>query len=90
MLIKLRAEPGTGFQWTVASLSPGGLLKSARADEFVEDADRSDGPIGGRQYQIISFDAMTQGTAEINLEYRRPWEKGTAPSKSIRFRVRIE
>lgn len=45
--------------------------------------------VGGGATESTVFQALETGTIEIEANWRRPWEKGTAPAKSIKFKIDV-
>ena len=84
LTVRLPVQAGTGYSWTPKSA--GSLLRLVKS--YVET------PIhmlpGGKETQVFEFTAVASGTAELELDYRRPWEHGGAPAKVFRFTATVE
>lgn len=65
--IKLPAQPGTGYSWTVVQSQALTLIQNEFTGESVP---------GGRQLQVLTFRADAPGANSLVLAYRRPWERG--------------
>jgi inhibitor of cysteine peptidase len=85
LLVKLAANPTTGFTWVVAKDSD--KLKSAGKPEY-EAADK--GKVGGGGTQTFTFTAQTTGELEVEMQYKRPFEKDKEPAKTFKFKVTIK
>jgi len=81
--IALAENATTGFQW---------LLKTK--PDFVEEfqdtePSPSPGPPGRGGIHRFYFRAVQPGTGELDLAYRRSWEKEKPPARSFRLRIRV-
>ena len=45
---------------------------------------------GAPGHQSFKFNAISTGNDTIDLEYRRPWEKGVAPAKTFGLIVSVK
>src|SRR5208283_997739 len=82
--IKLPCNPSTGYCWCTTSIDKSSIIQTGDW-EFLPEQKRS---IAGQQgAEVIRFIGVSQGTTELKLEYRRPWEKNE-PSSDI-FKVTI-
>ena len=84
--IRLPVQGGTGFTWELASKpsAPVGLIGSK-----VLPAEAGNRP-GGPQVQLFTFKPGTTGSGEIQLNYRRPWEKNTPPARTFLVHVVVQ
>lgn len=90
--IKIKSNPTTGYSWAAQEITPGDLVKFKRVKtEEPGEREGSQPPmLGAPTYEILTFDALKPGKAEIHLKYRRPWEKDVAPIKTHKIIVTIE
>ena len=84
LIIRLNAIPGTGYGWQVVQdaspqLEPVGKKQLKPAINGDKD--------GGPEEEIFQFRAVTQGSNELVLHYRRSWERQVAPNKTYRLRI---
>lgn len=81
--ISLAENRTTGFRWElrVKPEPPCALIKS-----WFEPATGPPGKGGTHRWQ---FQAVSSGTGEIKLEYRRPWEQGKPPGQTFKLSVRV-
>lgn len=80
--VKLPAQLGTGFGWQHSALS---LLEPVKS----EVAPRGNGRPGATEDQIFTFSASHIGDETVTFEYRRPWEKDTAPARRFSISVTV-
>lgn len=83
LVIRLEALPGTGYSWQIAKNTID-ELELARAP-FFEQAENPG--VGGPVIQVFSFVRRNATSGELELQYRRPWEKDVAPEKVFRVTV---
>lgn len=90
--IKIKSNPTTGYSWAVQEIKPEDLVKfKGLKTEEPGDREGSQEPmLGAPTFEILTFDALKPGKAEIRLKYRRPWEKDVAPIKTHKVIVTIE
>lgn len=92
LAISLEANPSTGYGWEVAGGDAGTLLQM-EGDDFEPYADLLSGEsplVGVPGMQTLYFLPKAQGTATLQLVYRRPWEEGVAPLGSYSLQVETE
>jgi predicted secreted protein len=78
--IRLPAQAGTGYSWTLAA-DPTALLKLARSD--TTSADRPGGP----QTQFFVLQPTNTGAGDVVINYSRPWEKDNPPVRTFVLHV---
>ncbi|MDQ1353864.1 MAG: inhibitor of cysteine peptidase [Acidobacteriota bacterium] len=89
--IKIKSNPTTGYSWAVQEIKPEDLVKFKEVKTKEPGQEGSQPPmLGAPTYEILTFDALKPGKAEIHLKYRRPWEKDVAPIKTHKVIVTIE
>ena len=81
--ITLSEAQTAGFRWNLRALTEGvcALIK--------EDREPPPGPAGGAGNHAWELRAEAVGSVEILIEYRRPWERTTAPARSFSISVRV-
>jgi inhibitor of cysteine peptidase len=83
MEITLEENPSTGYRWDLK-------VKPEPACSQVKNWFKATGgPPGSGGTHHWQFQAVRPGAAEINLEYRRPWEKDTPPRETFKLRVQV-
>jgi inhibitor of cysteine peptidase len=84
LTVRLPAQTGTGYSWTPKAGSS--LLHLVKS--YMQTPAHM---LPGRtETQIFVFTPSAAGTDELELDYRRPWEKGVAPAKVFRFTATVE
>lgn len=80
----------TGYMWDLTVTS--GKAKFVKK-EYVElrpgDDEREKMVCGRTMYDRTIMQAEETGTIELQADYRRPWEKGTAPIQQKTFKVTV-
>lgn len=85
LVVSLASTPGTGFGWKVAQLDDK-VLRQAGAPELIG---ASKPMPGAPATQVFHFVAAGSGTAALELDYVRPWEKGAAPARTFSLGVTV-
>jgi len=82
--IALSENPTTGFRWQVQSWGKPVL-------EFVQEDFDSAGPgVGRGGTRRWRFKAVQEGSAGIDMTYRRPSDPDQSPAETFRLTVRVE
>ncbi|MFC1992872.1 protease inhibitor I42 family protein [Chloroflexota bacterium] len=74
--VKLCSNPSTGFQWSEDSQISDTAVLEQENHEFVGPESEPPPPPGTPGQEILTFEALKQGSSTIYLEYSRPWEGG--------------
>ncbi|MBG84811.1 MAG: hypothetical protein CMJ40_09735 [Phycisphaerae bacterium] len=79
----------TGFQWVINTESSTGMDHVTVAKTGYTDTDSPDGLVGapGRQWWVIR--GASPGKAELQLDYKRPWEADMPPARRARVLVEV-
>jgi inhibitor of cysteine peptidase len=86
LLVKLSGQPSTGFSWAVAANKAGVLKPEGKpTTEKVKGKPK----IGGPVLQVFKFSAAGEGESKLELEYKRPFEKGKKPAKTFTVTVTV-
>lgn len=89
LVLKLGANPGTGYAWHIVRNEPA-LLQSSGESIFEPIIDETKkGSIGAPAFQVFRFKAQKKGTEALELHYMRKWEK-TSPLKKFSITVEIQ
>jgi inhibitor of cysteine peptidase len=83
LAVILEKQAGTAFSWIIAKNDKDQL----RLDKSGES--KADKP-GGKTLQLFVFQAQKTGTSELELQYKRPFDKDKAPAKTFKVTVQIE
>jgi len=84
LVVKLQANPSTGYGWQMAGSGEGDILCRARVEEFEPESDL----LGAPGTQILRFEAVRDGDTTLTLEYRRPWQTAALPEDTFLLQVR--
>ena len=83
LLLRLEAIVGTGYGWQIVrDASP--QLKAVGNPKSEASGNTKE---GGMEIEVFQFLAHVPGSSDLELQYRRPWEKQVAPAKTYRLRV---
>jgi inhibitor of cysteine peptidase len=86
LIVKLPSNRTTGFSWTMGS-KESDVLKSAGKPEY-EPGDKK--AVGSGGTDVFTFTAGAKGDTEIELQYKRPFEKDKEPAKIYKFKVTVK
>ena len=84
LVVRLPAQLGTGFSWAVVS-------RNGDALRLMQQRTESAGRMrpGGAEEQVFVFAPQTSGFEQVELAYRRPWEKDQPPARVFRFTATV-
>jgi len=88
LLVKLRGNPTTGYQWSLAKLEGDAIEAVGKPDYVGDKSPREIVGTGGTYH--FTFRAVKPGKATLTLAYARPWEKDTPPIKSFTLTVEVK
>ena len=84
--VRLPMQAGTGYSWAASS--------DTSNLEFIDQATLhpwGGAPtVGGNQTQMFIYRAIGPGEAVLHFAYRRPWEGGVPPAKTVEQRVTVK
>ena len=89
-ILKLDAIPGTGYAWTITRNNDQFLELLGEPIFTPKTEDSTEKIIGVSAYQEFRFRAKKTGRTQLELDYRRKWEKGAAPLKKFAVTVHIQ
>jgi inhibitor of cysteine peptidase len=85
--IPLRENPTTGYSWQVEIGNPEAV--AAVSSEYVQGG--RPGMTGAPGMRLFTFKGNGHGgSSAIQFRYRRPWEKNTAPAKTLTVLVILQ
>lgn len=84
LVVMLAATPSTGFDWDVVKAPP---ALSAPDMGFVQGGEQPGAP-GKRRLTFVVKTALPAGEHELVLGYARSFEKGVAPFKTFKIKLR--
>lgn len=88
LTLRLEATAGTGYTWQVVKVAEKVLAARGKPEFVRPDKDRK--VVGGKGAQVIRFEAVSAGTTDLELHYRRPFEKDKRPAKTFKVMVTVE
>ncbi len=88
LAVHLDANPSTGYRWEMTRLAGGSVVPVGLPDYQPETA-AGVPRVGAPGHTTFRFRALEAGTSSIELAYRRPWEAGVAPAKTVRFEIAV-
>ncbi len=87
LVVRLHSNRTTGYSWSLV-MTGGGVLK--QQGEAAYETPRSDRRLtGAGGVEVWKFRAVKAGALMLTFNYRRPWEKGVPPVKSLTWPVTI-
>jgi predicted secreted protein len=84
--VTLVANHTTGYSWRLATPPDPATLKLVSNDYHAADSDA----VGAPGEEVWTFESVVPGTAELDFEYARPFEKDAKPVKKAKYAVIIE
>jgi inhibitor of cysteine peptidase len=87
LTLRLESNPSTGYSWQIAGNDE--KLMELMGKPTSEAPERRL-IVGGIEYRIFRFKALTGGTDILELQYKRIWEKEKEPLKTFRITVKID
>ncbi len=73
--ITLSSNPSTGYEWQVASVSNPDMVRFVDSQYIRPESEL----VGAPGKQVLTFNALQEGSATVKLEYVRPFETGVPP-----------
>jgi inhibitor of cysteine peptidase len=86
LTVQLTGNPTTGFNWFVEKNDKEALPQQGKK----EYAPAKKGVVGGGGTFTFKFKAEKAGTSELELVYKRAFEKDTPPAKTFKVKVEVE
>jgi inhibitor of cysteine peptidase len=85
LVVRLPANPSTGYDWSWDEAAAAGIL----VKQGVLTSGLSPQGVGGGVTQTWLFRTEKSGAGDLVLTYRRPWEKDTAPAQTVRWQIQV-
>ena len=86
LTIKLEGVPTAGYVWNIAKNNADQLAPQGKPE--VTPAKK--GVIGGKAITTFRFKADAAGASDLELHYKRPFEKNKEPAKTFKITVEIK
>lgn len=87
-IVSLAGTSTTGFSWTVVKAGDPAVV-TVGEPVFEKGKTRLAATGLGGTF-AVRLTAVSKGTTEVYLEYRRPWEKEVAPTKRMSIKVTVD
>ena len=85
LFVNVEGNPTTGYQWQVISWKPE-VLDWTEGPTYQAS---TPGLVGSGGKFRFGFKPVKKGRATIKMVYRRSWEEGVTPAKTVVLKVRI-
>lgn len=86
--VRLAGNPTTGYRWRTAKLD-GSAVKQEGKPAY-EARQHPPGMVGVGGTYTFKFKAVKPGSAEVGLQYSRPWEKNKPPAETFRVKLAVK
>jgi predicted secreted protein len=85
--ISLSGVPSTGYTWMIHEFKPNALTWTNDNEYLTEDYES--GLIGMQGNYVFKFSPVKVGSQELELHYKRHWEKNTEPIYVVRYFINV-
>jgi inhibitor of cysteine peptidase len=85
--ISLAENASTGYRWAVTPESADRFANILHRGKAAAEGEGI--PPGKPGVRRFFLEALEPGTADVELEYRRPWETGKPAARAFKLRVRV-
>ena len=85
--VSLSENASTGYQWSISPEVKNKLTPVLRERE--ETVEAPNGPPGKPGVRQLYFEAVAAGTADLEIHYRRSWERDKPPARTFKLRVLV-
>lgn len=86
--VHLDSNPTTGYRWELTRLAGSSVVQVGLPD-FQPETAAGVPKVGASGHTTFRFRAMQPGTSSIDLAYRRPFEPGVPPARTMRFEIAV-
>ncbi len=86
--VHLDSNPTTGYRWELTRLAGASVVQVGLPD-YQPETSAGVPRVGAPGHTTFRFRAMQPGTSSIDLAYRRPFEPGVPPARTIRFEIAV-
>jgi inhibitor of cysteine peptidase len=83
VIVRLESQPGTGYSWEIVK-NDASKLKLER-----ESSEPGEGAPGATEIQVFRFSALSAGSVDLEMHYRRSWEKDGNPADKFHIVLEI-
>jgi predicted secreted protein len=82
--VELEGNATTGYSW-IYTMSPEGIIHEL-SNEYIPNK-TNDGIVGSGGKYIFTFEAVSEGEAELVFSYLRKWETGVSPLNTVTYKA---
>ena len=86
VVVRLCANPSTGFAWEEAAISAPGVLRQQEHD-YIPPAISMPGASGMERWDFL---AVGKGACTVFLSYSRPWDGGEKGARQFELHVEVK
>ena len=86
--IKLESNATTGYKWNLSEENNSGIIAIVSSD--YTEKENKDNLVGSGGFEILTFKAVSRGSATIILTYNKPWEKDVQPEKIFKLNTLVQ
>ena len=86
-VIELEGNPTTGYTW-VCSISPEGIVREV-SNKYIPN-NTNEKIVGSGGKFVFTFEAMSEGEAELVFSYLRIWEEAIPPIDTVIYRAIVD
>ncbi len=87
---RLKSNPSTGFSWVLVGDNNNAILKDL-GKSFESNNNSNSGMVGSPGVDSWGFQALTTGSQNLSLEYRRSWDKKeTQAAAKLTYRIVVK
>lgn len=87
--VTLDSNPSTGLSWALVENSDESVLQEA-GHQYVPPESDGTPVVGKGGEEIWVFNALKEGTSNISMEYKRPWEEDAEPAEIFELTVVVK
>lgn len=89
LIVKLDANPSTGYAWEAVDLD-GKILAQKGEVEFQQAKTEGEPLVGAGGTQVLRYDVLATGETELKLVYHRSFEPDVEPLQTFSVRVVVK
>ncbi len=90
LTVTLCSNPTTGFMWSQEAQISDSAVISQTGHEFVSPQHKDTPIVGASGVEVWTFRALKAGTADVSMEYSRPWEGGEKGEWSFNLAITVD
>lgn len=87
-VVRVPSNASTGYNWAWDQAAAAGVIVQD-GQPTMAGVNPDPQMVGSGGTQTWRFRAASAGQGELRLDYRRAWEKGTAPAQTVRWQIQV-